>query len=59
MNEKPAAGTPEPAQEPQAWLQIQVMQKQKTAWVRAAQAKGMRLAAWVTKALDEAAVSNK
>ena len=55
---KPAAGTPDPDQVHRAWLHIQVMQRQKTAWGRAAQAKGMKLVAWVTKALGEVANNN-
>ena len=37
-----------------SWLQIPVSSKQKAGWVRAAQAEGMKLAAWVVKTLDAA-----
>lgn len=59
--EKPKQESPgEPvSQEPSSWLHIQVLGRQKSAWVRAAQAKGMKLANWVMKALDDAAANNK
>ncbi len=44
---------PEPPR--QSWLHVEVLTRQKALWVKAAQAEGLKLAAWVVKTLDAAA----